>query len=151
MRMTKKTALTAAVLMSASFAALADGVQFNIDGSAMKSAEQVNQQNLRAYYSQVEMVVAQQVRNIRVAQEQAAMQKAGHPVKLPAGWCRAVITINPDGSILRSELAGCASPDLGKVELQAIQQASPLPPPGRVLNLTVATDAAITTPGVDGN
>lgn len=126
-------------------------LNMQIDGSAMRAALQERNRNLADYRQQVNQIVAGKVREVRVEQEQAAMQSAGHPVALATGSCRAIVTINPDGTLERSQLAGCASPELGKAELEAINRASPFPPLGIKTIVTVLTTAPVATPGVNGN
>ena len=53
-------------------------------------------------------------------------------------------------SFPRASLAGCASRRLGDAEMQAIREASPLPPFGHPINVTVNTLAPAATPGVNG-
>jgi hypothetical protein len=101
---------------------------------------------------QVNQIVAGQVGRLRAEQERAAMKQTGHPVPLPTGACRAVAVILANGTVVRAELAGCASQSLGKVELAAIHAASPLPPTpfGHNASITIETIAPDATPGVGG-
>ena len=107
---------------------------------------------LRSYMMQVNQIVAGHVRIIRERQEHIAMEKAGHPVALPTGACRAVAVILANGTLVRTDLAQCASEALGKVMLEAIHNASPLPPTpfGHNANITIDIIAPEPTPGVDG-
>ena len=107
---------------------------------------------LHSYIKQVNQIVAGQVGRIRAEQERAAMKQAGHPVTLPTGACRAVAVILANGTVVRAELAGCASEALGKIELAAIHTASPLPPTpfGHNASLTIETVAPDATPGIGG-
>ena len=142
----------AALFCTTTGIALADpSIQMQINGDAVNAAIHERNRNLAAYTWQVDQIVATQIRAIRVAEEQAAMETAGHPVPLPTGACRAIVTVAPDGTVQRAQLAGCASEELGKVELQAIKQSSPLPPLGVIANITVQNSAPVATPGVDGN
>lgn len=125
-------------------------VQVQINGSAMNAAIQQHNRTLAGYQQMVNQIVAGKVREVRVEEEQTAMQSAGHPVALPTGSCRAIVTVNPDGTVDRSQLAGCSSPELGKAELEAIHRASPLPPLGKPVIVTVTTMAPVATPGVNG-
>jgi len=101
---------------------------------------------------QVNQIVAGQVGRIRAEKERAAMEKEGHPVALPTGACRAVAVILANGTVVRAELAGCASEALGKIELAAIHAASPLPPTpfGHNASITLRTVAPNPTPGIGG-
>ncbi|MBU2858046.1 hypothetical protein HF289_14665 [Acidithiobacillus ferrooxidans] len=107
---------------------------------------------LHSYMMQVNQIIAGQVGRIRAEQERAAMKQAGHPVTLPTGACRAVAVILANGTVVRAELAGCASEALGKIELAAIHAASPLPPTpfGHNASITIETVAPDATPGVGG-
>ena len=132
-------------------AAQADGnVQVQVDGSAINELAKLRDRNLAEYSREVNEIVAARLREVRVEQERSAADEAGHPVTLPTGACSAVVTIKGDGTIDRVEMAGCASPELANAEMTAIQQASPLPPLGTTVNLTVRTIAPIATPGIDG-
>ncbi len=133
------------------FALAETGTTIQVDGSAMEAIVQQRTRNLQVYAHQVNEIVAAKVREVRVEQESAAMQKAGHPVALPTGSCRAVVTVKADGTVMHAELAGCSSDELGKVEMEAIRRASPLPPSGAAANVTVSTLAPVATPGVYGN
>jgi hypothetical protein len=100
--------------------------------------------------TQVNQIVAGQVDRIRTEQERTDMKRAGHPVALPTGVCRAVAVILANGTVVRAELAGCASEALGKIELAAIHAASPLPPTpfGHNASITLETVVHGTTPGI---
>ena len=121
---------------------------------AVQNTSVVTQQDriLHSYMMQVNQIVAGQVGRIRAEQERTAMKRAGHPVTLPTGTCRAVAVILADGTVVRAELAGCSSEALGKIELAAIHAASPLPPTpfGHNASITIGTIAPNATPGVDG-
>ena len=143
--------LLAGAFFAASTAAQADGnVQIQVDGSAVNAIASLRDRNLANYARQVNEIVAARLRDVRVQQERDAADAAGHPVPLPTGRCSAAVTIKGDGTVDRVEIAGCASPKLGNAEMTAIQQASPLPPPGITVNLMVRTVAPIATPGIDG-
>ncbi len=107
---------------------------------------------LHSYMMQVNQIVAGHVRIIRERQEHIAMKKAGHPVALPTGACRAVAVILANGTVVQTDLAQCASGALGKVMLEAIHNASPLPPTpfGHNASITIGVIAPEPTPGVDG-
>lgn len=109
-------------------------------------------QELRNYLIQVDEIVAGHVRMIRIQKERAAMNRAGHAVALPTGACRAVATISANGTVERADLAQCSSNSLGKIMLQAIDNASPLPPTpyGHRANVTINIYAPEPTPGVNG-
>lgn len=79
------------------------------------------------------------------------MKQAGHPVALPTGVCRAVAVILANGTVVRAELAGCASQALGKIELEAIHAAPPLPPTpfGANASVIIETNAPEASPGVN--
>ena len=146
------TLLTVLMSVSISTSVLASpDIQMKIDGTAVNALVQDKNLNLMGYQRQVNEIVAGKMRDVRVEQEQAAMHKAGQPVPLPTGSCRAVVTVKADGTVDRAQLAGCSSPELGKAELEAINRASPLPPLGRMVNVTVQTSAPVATPGVNGN
>ena len=83
--------------------------------------------------------------------EKSAMKQAGHPVALPTGVCRAVAVILANGTVVRAELAGCASQALGKIELEAIHAAPPLPPTpfGANASVIIETNAPEASPGVN--
>ncbi len=119
---------------------------------AVQNASVVTPQDriLHSYMTQVNQIVAGQVGRIRAEQERAAMKQAGHPVTLPTGACRAVAVILANGTVVRAELAGCASEALGKIELAAIHAASPLPPTpfGHNASITLETVAPDATPGI---
>lgn len=106
-----------------------------------------------SYVTQVNQIVAGHVRIIRERQERIAMEKAGHPVALPTGACRAVAVILANGTVVRAELAQCVSEALGKVMLEAVHNASPLPPTpfGHNASITIGIIAPEPTPGVDGH
>ncbi len=108
---------------------------------------------MRSYVMQVNQIVAGHVRIIRVRQERVLTKKAGHPVALPTGACRAVAVILANGTVVRAELAQCASEALGKVMLEAVHNASPLPPTpfGNNASITIGIIAPEATPGVDGH
>ncbi len=129
----------------------ATSTQINLDGSAVSAVMQERNRSLAAYQNQVNAIIAGKVREVRVEQEKAAMEKAGNPIPLPTGMCRVIVTIQPDGTIKRAQLAGCASDELGQAELEAIRRSSPLPPPGVMANVIVQTQAPVATPGVNGN
>ncbi|GBL46415.1 hypothetical protein SFMTTN_2228 [Sulfuriferula multivorans] len=112
---------------------------------------QQRNRELMVYVQQINNIVAHSVRVIRVAQEQQAMKKAGHPVPLDTGWCSAVVAINADGTLKQTNISGCASDNLEKVELEAIKRAAPFPPMGGPFNVVVHTWAPVATPGVNGN
>lgn len=97
---------------------------------AVQNASDVTPQDsiLQSYMTQVNQIIAGQVDRIRTEQERVDMKRVGHPVALPTGACRAVAVILANGTVVRAELAGCASEALGKIELEAIHAASPLPP-----------------------
>jgi hypothetical protein len=90
---------------------------------------------------------------IRLKEEQVATKKAGHPVPLPTGSCRAVAVIRASGAVVRAELAQCTSPALGKIELEAIRAASPLPPTpfGHNATITVVTLSPDPIPGMSNH
>ena len=97
-------------------------------------------------------IVAHHIREVRVAEERQAMGKAGgHPVVLPTGLCSATVTVLGDGIISGIHMGRCASAGLEKAVRQAIEQASPLPPPGVTMNLVINLRVPAATPGVDGD
>lgn len=126
-------------------------VPLQVDGSAVNAVIQQHNRDLASYQRMVSEIVAGKLREVRVEEEQTAMQRAGHPVALATGTCRVILTVKPDGSIDRSQLAGCAAPELGKAELEAVKRSSPLPPSGRGIIVSVTTIAPVGTPGVNGN
>ncbi|MHB8348232.1 MAG: hypothetical protein ACYDHM_13885 [Acidiferrobacterales bacterium] len=77
------------------------------------------------YTRQANKIIGHSIRGVRVAEEQRAMDKAGHPVPPSTGWCSAVVTVDADGSIRQIRINGCASDSLGKVELKAIRKSAP--------------------------
>ncbi|MEY2336396.1 hypothetical protein GL267_006050 [Acidithiobacillus ferrianus] len=132
---------------------------------AVQNASVVTPQDriLHSYMMQVNQIVAGHVRIIRERQERIAMKKAGHPVALPTGACRAVAVILANGTVVRADLAQCASEALGKVMLEAVHNASPFgtgnvhdgksPNGGLVMAATVTSmaqpdSAAPTTPAL---
>ncbi len=126
-------------------------VQMRIDANTLRPLIQERNLAARTYYMQVEQIIAHKVRKLRVAKERNAISQTGHPVELPTGICNAVVTIKPDGTVLRAELGACQHEALGVILKEAIQQASPLPPPGQADNMTVSIDAPVPTPGYEGN
>jgi len=99
----------------------------------------------------VNNIVAHHVRIVRVDEERKAAAKSGHSVALPVGRCGATLTVAANGEITATHIEGCASPALEHVEREAIESASPLPPPGQILNVVVNTSAPVATPGMYGN
>lgn len=126
-------------------------MQLDLSGNSAKAIIREQNRRTQAYASEVEMIVAHKIRVIRVAEERAAMAQAGHPVALLTGGCSAVLSIKPDGTLLRAELAGCRPDGFGPVEMKAIRHAAPFPPPGIMVDLTISNHAFIGTPGVNGN
>ncbi len=112
---------------------------------------QQRNRELMAYVQQINNIIGHSIRVIRVAEEQQAIKKTGHPVPLDTGWCNAVIAINADGTLKQTNITGCASDNLEKAELEAIKKAAPFPPIGAPLNVVVHTWAPVATPGVYGN
>lgn len=105
------------------------------DGGSIQQLYQIRKQQDAAYWRQVEEIVAGRLRSLRVAEERAAAAKAGHPVKLPTGACQVIATIQADGTVARSQLGQCSHQSIGDDMLKAVQQASPLPPYGRPVNM----------------
>ena len=126
-------------------------VSLQVDGSAANAYIQQHNRDLASYQRMVSEIVAGKLREVRVEEERAAMQHDGHPVALATGTCRVILTVKPDGSVDRAQLAGCAAPELGEAELEAVKRSSPLPPLGRGTIVSVTTVAPVATPGVDGN
>lgn len=103
------------------------------------------------YAHEVARMIAGQVGAIRVRQEQRAMAShGGMPVVLPSGVSRVELTVAPDGQVTQIRDIDSSSAALWRVELAAIREVAPFPPPGRELHLRIATIASHPTPGVDG-
>ncbi len=146
------TMTVAAALCVSMGSAAAEEINLSADAVNALIAKQEHNQSMRNYAMQVNQIVAGKLREIRVGLERDAMAKANNqPVPLPTGACRAVVSLAADGSVKQASLAGCASPELGSAELQAIQQAAPFPSIGHAMILTILTSAPIATPGVNGN
>jgi len=96
-------------------------------------------------------IVAHHLRIVRVEEEQKAAAKSGHPVALPIGKCSATLTVAANGDITGIHMGRCTSPALEYAEREAIGIASPLPPPGQILNVVVNTSAPVAIPGLYGN
>ncbi len=71
-------------------------------------------------------------------------------MSLPTGVCQVALTISPDGSVKNAQLGKCASDELGKVELEAVRRAFPLPAVNTQVSFIVMTQAPMSTPGVNG-
>ncbi len=125
--------------------------QVQIDGTAVNAMMRARQQTLVAYARQVNEIVVARVRQIRVQQEQGLMKQSGHPVPLPTGLCRAIVSVAADGSLSRAQLASCASPELGDFLLRAINLSAPFAPLGYNAIFPVQASMPVATPGVFGN
>lgn len=147
----KVAGLWLAGLVSASCAWGDSAPQVQIDGSAVNAALHARQQALVAYARQVNEIVAARARQIRVQQEQDLMKQSGHPVPLPTGLCRAIVSVAADGSLSRAQLASCASPELGDVLLKAVNQSAPFASLGQASIFPVQVTMPVATPGVFGN
>lgn len=142
--------LTATALCTPGLVIADSGSTVRLDGTAVDALIKARTQNLQNYAHMVAGIIAGKVREIRVEQEKAAAQQAGHAVPLPTGRCQVALSVSPDGTINHAQLMQCDSDALGKVELEAVQRASPLPPVSTQLNFTVLTTAPMSTPGVNG-
>ncbi|MDA8094383.1 MAG: hypothetical protein M0T84_10825 [Betaproteobacteria bacterium] len=136
---------------TAGAAQAAPQLQMQINANTLGPLIQEHNLEARAYFMQVEQIVAHKVRKLRVAEERNDIAQMGHPVELPTGICDAIVSIKPDGTVFRTELGACRHQALGVTLKEAINEASPLPPPGQAYNLTIAVNANVPTPGYDGN
>ncbi len=65
-------------------------------------------------------MLARRLRALRVAEERATMRRAGAPVPLPTGICRATLVLSSAGGVRKMTRPGCSNTGLQNAFLRAV-------------------------------
>jgi hypothetical protein len=95
------------------------------------------------------MLIAHELRNIRVAEETSLIKSEGHPVPLPTGYCSLIVPLGANGTVSARPLTQCDNPVLASDMIKAVTAAAPFKMvPANVTQIHLSVNALDMEPGV---